>query len=543
MFSEPIVGKNFFGREDVLGLLSKRVKAMGEGYRQNVAITGQSLAGKSSLLQHFLYTELDDSFLPVYVEVLREDFPSFANKFIATLLYNSLKTKDEAVSESLGELLAKADALLPRTAQAMRAVLSGIEKDELDEAYTNLLALTSVIHEECRKPCVVILDEFDNIVHFKVKNPFLGFGKMIMVQKDTMYIISSSRNSAIKKILQEKLSLLFGNFEVVEVKGFDTKASSEFIGRKTAPLIMDEEARRFLIYFTDGNPYYIEQVCREAKEIARERSKGSVDADSVEDAIVKLVYGANGSIHQYLTNFLWDLIDTKSRDDMLLILSSIANGHKKIRDIAKDTRKGCGEVSRALSWLTGCGLLTKSGVFTIISDRVLEFWLSHVYGKRQRMLVNYIVNRARAYKDDIRSTTADFTRESRKSPAQRVFELFHLFSNELVDIDDRQFLLPQCSTVEIKSFDDVTPYLIGTSKERRWVCQIFEVPVQETHIAQYIRNVNSLDGKVARRILVPLAGIEENAKLLAKELKISIWSPDIINMLFRLYDRSGLVII
>lgn len=543
MFSEPIVGKNFFGREDILGLLGKRIKAMGEGYRQNVAITGQSLVGKSSLLQHFLYTALDDSFLPVYVEVLKEDFPSFANKFIATLLYNSLKSKDEPASEDLSELLAKAEKYLPKTAHAIRAVLAGIEKEEMDDAYSNLLGLTSVIKEECHKRCVVILDEFDNIAYFKVKNPFLNFGKMIMVQKDTMYIISSSRNSAIKKILQEKLSLLFGNFEVIEVRGFDAPVSLEFIKRKTAPLAVDEDIRKFLIYFTDGNPFYIEHICREAKEIARERSSGTIDAESIEEAVLNLVYGANGTIHQYLTNFLLDLLDTKSREEMLSVLSSIANGHKKIRDIAKDTRKGCGEVSRALSWLIGVGLLTKSGVFYVISDRMLEFWLSHVYVKRQRMLVNYIVNRVKAYKDDIRGHIADFMREARKSPAERVFELFHLFSNELVDIDDRQFLLPQCSKVEIKSFDDVTPYLIGTSREKRWVCQIFETPLQETRIAEFIRNINSIDGKVARRIIVPLAGIEENAKLLAKELKISIWSPDTMNLLFRLYDRRGLVIL
>ena len=48
MFSEPVIGERCFGREEVLELLNKRVLALKDGYRQNVALTGQSLSGTSS---------------------------------------------------------------------------------------------------------------------------------------------------------------------------------------------------------------------------------------------------------------------------------------------------------------------------------------------------------------------------------------------------------------------------------------------------------------------------------------------------------------
>ena len=50
MFSEPVVGDRFFGREEVLDLFNKRVAALKDGYRQNIALTGQSLSGKSSII-------------------------------------------------------------------------------------------------------------------------------------------------------------------------------------------------------------------------------------------------------------------------------------------------------------------------------------------------------------------------------------------------------------------------------------------------------------------------------------------------------------
>src|SRR3989338_1136627 len=98
VFSEPAVGEAFFGREEVLELLNKRVTALKDGYRQNVALTGQSLSGKSSILYHFLYTLKEQALIPVYVEVVREGFESFANKFIATLIYNALTKMGEPVN-------------------------------------------------------------------------------------------------------------------------------------------------------------------------------------------------------------------------------------------------------------------------------------------------------------------------------------------------------------------------------------------------------------------------------------------------------------
>ena len=67
MLNEPVVGKAFFGRSKILHTLEKRVNALKGGYRQNVALTGQMLAGKSSILYQFLYTLKDTSLVPVYI--------------------------------------------------------------------------------------------------------------------------------------------------------------------------------------------------------------------------------------------------------------------------------------------------------------------------------------------------------------------------------------------------------------------------------------------------------------------------------------------
>ena len=90
MFIEPVFGKKFFGREQVLATLHKRVTAMKGGYRQNIALTGPMLAGKSSILRHFLKSVKDSDVIPIYIELAGEDYNIFCTRYMATLLFEYL---------------------------------------------------------------------------------------------------------------------------------------------------------------------------------------------------------------------------------------------------------------------------------------------------------------------------------------------------------------------------------------------------------------------------------------------------------------------
>lgn len=541
MFSEPVVGEKFFGREEVLELLSKRTLALKDGYRQNIALTGQNLSGKTSILHHFLYSIKEEDFITIYVEVVKEPFRSFSNRFIATLLYNALTKTGEMVGFELENLLDKAQELLPKTYSAIRNINSCVDKGEFDEAYFNLLSLTSALKEEIKRSCVVILDEFDNLEHIGVKNPFLNFGKVIMIQKDTMYIVSSSRNQVFKKILSEKLSLLFGNFEIVKVSGFDTQGAKKYIETQASGFEIDALLKRFFIAFTDGNPFYLNQILRRSKEIAGDRMTSFIDSDIVVQAVMDLIYNANGVIHQYLLNFILDLIDTKYKERYFAILVSIASGRNKLSDISKNIRSKQADVSKDLLDLSQLGFIQKSGVFYKIDDPVMAFWLKNVYQKRKDILVDGIFNRNDVFVSEMKGYISDFLAESQKDVTAKIAQLFNAFSNELVQIDARHIKLPHFTKVEVKESPGQKQFIAAIFRGSSWLVQAYEEPVRENDIIDYIRNIKSSDYKIANKIIIPLRGMDENAKLLAKELKLSIWDLATINGLLGFYGKIRMV--
>ena len=541
MFSEPVVGEKFFGRGDVLELLNKRALALKDGYRQNVALTGQSLVGKSSIIHHFLRSIQEEGFIPIYVEVVKEHFKSFANKFIATMLYNALLKSGEQPAVELDKLLEKAARVFPKTHASIRHINAAIDKGDIDEAYSDLLGLTSILKDEVKMPCIVILDEFDNLEQIGVRNPFLNFGKVIMVQKDTMYIVSSSRNQAIKKILSEKLSLLFGNFEIVKISSFDTATANEYISMKSAGFEMADDVRKFLISFTGGNPFYLDKLVTRSRDMALERLSNFIGAERIAEAILELVYNSTGVIHQYLLNFMLDLLDTRYKERYISILISIANGQKKQAEIARNIRTKQGEVSTALIRLQELGLISKNGVAYGIDDCIFGFWLKFVYQRRKNLLVDGILNRSAIFRDDIISYVGNCIAESEHDVASRITELFNLFSNELVQIDSKQMRLPRFTKVEPKVFQDSKAFIAASFRGNTWVIQPYEEEVSENDIIVYIRNTKALGYKISNKVIIPLKGIDENARLLAKELKLSIWDISFINILLGLYDKRRII--
>lgn len=543
MFSEPAVKDRFFGRDDILELLNKRVCALKEGYRQNVALTGQSLSGKSSIILHFLHTIREEGFVDIYVEIVKEPFVSFLDKFIATMLYSVFTKMGLGFDMDLEKLLESAEKALPKTYHGIKKVIDLADNEKFDEAYSEMLSLTSILKSETALPCIVILDEFDNLEHIGVKNPFLNFGKVIMVQKDTMYIVSSSRNRAIKKIISEKLSLLFGNFEVVKVANFDLASSEKFIDMKLAGFDIDNSLKQFLYVFTDGNPFYLDQIASRAKSLAIERMSSCIDNEVIEDAILDLVYSANGSIHQYLMNFLLNLLDSKTRDTHFSVLIAIANGHRKQSAISRNARCKPAETAKALTYLLEAGLLSKSGVFYRIDDSMLEFWLKFVYQRRKGLLIGGTFDSRILFKSGVKKYIADFEEDLSENSASRIARLFNLFSNELVEIESRHIRLPHFTKVEVKNFIDGKKFISASFNRNFWVVVPYESCVTENDIVDYIKNIKSLECKVSNKIIMPLKGMDENAKLLAKELKISIWDGSVTNELLYAYGMNRMAII
>ena len=541
MFTQPVKGKQFFGREKILSKLEQRVNALKSGYRQNMALTGQMLSGKTSILHHFLECLKDTSLVPIYVEVGDKSFPVFASKFMATLLYAYLQSENLPVSEDMDSLLAQGEKVIPRTAEAIRKIQDDIIKRKYNIAYRELLELTSTLKEETQKPCIVILEEFHNLENYKIKNPFLQLGKIIMIQKSTMYIVSSSQRTTIQKILSEKLSLLFGKFEIIEVSGFGPKTSKFFLNEKISPISINEYYSDYILNLTDRNPFYLDVLLGKIKNIALKSNVTRVNVELLKEALTEVLYAPTGTLYQHFLNQIHFLLEKKMRKKYLNVLFALAEGSNKIKDVAPLIKGDDRILSKILEDLVNLDLVFKSGVFYKIHDTLFAFWLKNIYHKKEASFIDSIHDKSAEFKNFVENDIENYLIEYNQNLLERLRDLFGRFNGELVEIDKKVKKLPKFMKVEVLKYGEDKNYLSCETHKKYWVCKVKQSRVEETDVIDFIQRTYNKTS-TARRILIPLKDIDTNALLLAKEKGIWVWKLRSVNSLLRLYNKYDLIV-
>lgn len=546
MFSDPIVGGDFFGRQDIIELISKRARALKSGYRQNVAVIGHQQLGKTSLLRQFLHTFKDPDILAIYVEIKIQSLDYFVEKFIRSLLYQCVADQDMAsATESLTDLLKRAEAKVPKTVLRVAEIVSLLKRRHSEEAYSKLFELTTIVKQETGKNCIVILDEFHRLGDFGVRNAFSDFGKRIMVQKDTMYLLASSSFSASRKILAEKLSLLFGNFERVYLEPFDFETTFQFIDTKLSPVTAPRNFKHFLSAFTDGHPFFLQTITSHLRERALAKSEVTLSAATIEEVFLKLLYESQGILNQYFMKLISPWTQTGANGQPVLALTFLASGINKLKDIAYALNRSQSETLKLLQELMEHELVIKTGVFYRFHNKMFRFWLKEVYEYKELSLLGS-PGKAEGFARRIGESVAESDELLKLDVADRVSELFSLFRNDLIEFGEKKRKLPHFTEIiksqplehpENQSFRQFTAKGNGAC----WVCKIVEQKATEKEVLELVQGVSSDKKEISTKVLVALGGVDDNAKLLAKERKVLTLGLSKINALMDVYGIAPLV--
>ncbi len=544
MFIEPVFGKKFFGREEVLGTLHKRVTALKGGYRQNLALTGPMLTGKSSILRHFLKNIKDSGIIPLYIEMDGQDFQVFCKRFMATILYRYLKSAGLKIEGDFEALKKVCREMIPETVRCMDGVLRALRQKKEDEAYEKLLSLTSVFKTETGKSCIVILDEFQNLSDFRLKKPFQTFGKFIMVQKNTMYIVSSSQKTLLREILSRKLSLLFGNFEVIEINGFDNQTARSFISDKIRDLDSSGSIRSYLIQVSQGNPFYLEALADRFSELSREKNPRRDTKECLLEAFADLLYRSSGVLNQYFTNNINFFLERKARKRFIPVLLSLARGNSTIKAMQNDLGRIDKELGSKLQKLQDMDLIYNSGVFYKISDKLFEYWLRYVYILKGQSMIDDMDIKYLEFKRSLEEDYKRYCEFSSRDAVSVISDLFRSFRNEKIQVGMNCRKVPRFDTVESQALSASVFQIIGKVQNKKWICRIKQGDIADEHDICDLWELKAKDerSKIARKAFISLKGIEQNAFLLAKERNIWVWDMQQLNRILRLFGKFELVL-
>ena len=291
--------KNFFGRTSILNLLNRRVVDLKEGYRQNLAFLGNRYIGKTSILKKFSGDLEDEEIIEIYLDLDNKDFKYLFHKIAGSILYNFSKAKKLPLHEDLTLLIESTKKFLPQTIEAIKKIVQHIEKGKFLDAYLDVINLPEIFTFESGKFCIVVLDEFHNLEDLGIPQVFQELGKRIMTQKKCLYIVTSSLSGVAKDILSEKLSLLFGNFEVVDIAAFDLKTSQGFLRYNLKDTNISSSLRNFLIDFASGHPFYLNMISQEMIHLCAIHKQQEIYLPLLTQAIENTIFNRWGILSRH----------------------------------------------------------------------------------------------------------------------------------------------------------------------------------------------------------------------------------------------------
>jgi hypothetical protein len=521
-------------RKNFIELLEKRSRGLIDGYRQNIAVIGDELVGKTTLITRFLQRLDNNRLIPVYLEARPESVSSFARRFMAVLLYSFLVNSQIPLKEDLEFLILKSEKYIPQTTQQIKNILTALNKRKKNNIFSELLALPETIYQETNKSCIVIFDEFQNLEKLEQAGIYREWSKTLIAQKNTMYVIVSSQKFKTKTILSKDLSLLFGNFEVANIEPFTIKATEEYLQKYLGDLNLPKGLKDFIIHFTGGFPFYLNLLTEEINKSPNL---------PIGDILEKLLFEPAGILNQKFSVFIKRFIDLAASKDYLDIINLIASGHNKIKDISHLLKKPAADLNKRAAFLLENDIVSRNADFLKLNDRVFGFWMSYVYHQKQSSLVYDLDSQRNRFKENTELIINKFLQQSDKPVLERISELLKHFEDETIQIDKKKIKLNHFR--EIKSLElsnsGIKEYLLGRSNQGIWIVAFKNESLTENDITDFSRECRKYRSKLEKKIIVTHHDIDANARLRALDEKI--WAMDLngLNQIFDLFDMPRVI--
>lgn len=536
---------NFFGRKSILDLLKRRVIDLKEGYRQNIAFLGDRFIGKSSLLCKFIADLDDEAIVAIYLDLEHKNFQFFFSKFVGSILYRFSKMHQLVCHEDINLLMESTKKYIPQTVEAIKKIQANMAKGKMAESYRDLIALPELFTLESGKFCVIILDEFHHLEDFTVPNVFQDLGRKIMTQKRCLYIVASSLGGVARHIISERLSLLFGNFEMIQVTPFDVKTSQEFIAQNLRDIKISENLRNFLIDFTGGHPFYLNIICQKIMTLCSVYSQSEVFLPLLTQAIENTIFSRWSVLSRHFELAVNNLWMSKGNRTVLPILISLSNGKHKLQEISDTLKVAKNFVTQKVNRLIELGVVVKNGNFYYIQDKLLKYWIKYILQKRLSSIDASAAYQRLKFQEEIRCLVDDFTKVSQKDLPARIIELLRCFNDESFYLNGRLYKLPSFSGIvplKLRTVENLGINLIqASSNEGEWFIVLKESMLNESDVGMFLSESKKLDQKPQRRVIISLSDLDANARLRALQEKMWIWNEDELNTLLSLYDKPYIV--
>jgi Cdc6-like AAA superfamily ATPase len=543
MHIEPVTPEYFFDREGLFKKLEKRFQDFLQGYHRNFALIGPRYIGKTSLILKFLdflskgQSNLLEEVIPIYIEVNDIPLPNIAYKVVVSVLNRLLYGKLFAKSISgIEGILKELKGKKPAIAKMLLEIIDCQRKKNIAEMFDRILNLPKLIYDEIGSKTILILDEFCRFSNYGIKDWIKNLKEEVMVQSNTLFILISSEQEVAKEILNKELSLLFGNFEVIALKNFNSQQSIAFLENRLSGFSISKDIINTLVYLTKGFPLYLDLISREIRE--NFSKEDFIDEDKIIKVLDRLILDGQGFLNRFFYLEFDKLVSKQEKSDLIPFIFEIAHGINKISDLKKSL--GVNQTTNIKFGLNG--YIEKIGSFLRIKDPLFKIWINHFY--EPKMLGISLENDRKRLEliGELNKFKSKFsTIYDKQSNLKQIFiSLLKGFDNEYIEYDNRRKFLPKF--YDIFLIHEVEHFVVFQGlrlKGSPWLFIILKTKVGEDLVYEIMNILQGNLSKFSQKVVIALNEMDDTARIIFKAHKFWIWEEQLLERFVEIFADNS----
>ncbi|MBN2119456.1 MAG: ATP-binding protein [Candidatus Omnitrophica bacterium] len=527
----------FLTREEEYKTLDKRVNSFIEGYRQNIALIGPTLSGKTYFIEQFLEDKyLNEKTLPVYADLEYLSFSEFVRIIFTCLLFNFTKKQKGRSLDNLDLLILESEKSIPKTTEKMKNTLGLLALSQK----INFDSVTEVLDEfisETQIKLLLVVDNFTLLKDFP-KKLVSEFTKYIIAQKNIMFIFISGKIKEAELILSQELNILFGSFEKIYLENLSHQEALYCIDTRLQDKL-DANSKKFLIELTDGFPFYLEIIIQDLLDSSSEK----IDSRLLVTRLSNLLIDPGSCLYQIFMNKI-NRIKLSFKDKFLInpLLILIAQGYTRKKDLLALLKIDSQNLNAKLAKLLEINTLNKSGSFYFIPDKLFSFWVCSVFKIGITAPLIFHQDRKASIENKLLARLEEFKQADSQDNLQRFIDLVHLFKDDTVKTGKKSISLPHIKRLKIvPAHNEEMKFIIGEAKEYYLILAFKENSPEDTDILEFSNRCSYFRNKQPKKIFITLKKADVTAKLLAKEKRLFFWEREDVNLLLRLYNQPSII--
>ena len=338
----------------------------------NLVLISLRRMGKTGLIQHcYAQKELDEKYYTFFVDILHTASLQEFTFALGKEIYRQIVPKGKKLSltflQTIKSIAGKFGVDPITGLPSFNIDLGDIEKPELtlEEIFTYL--------EHADKPCVVAIDEFQQIHKYPEKNIEALLRGHIQKMQNCQFIFAGSERSMRQNMFLNSTRPFYQSADIMELNEIPFDVYCEFITKQfnDNDIAIATDIVKYIYDTFDGHTFYIQKTCNEAFSLVE---GNECTLDIVKQAITNIIIDKEPIYKEILSN----ISDKQKMILYAIAKDGVATRVTSVSFIKKHNLPSASSVQSAMQKLIEKGIVTERNNEFIVVDRFLGLWIKNI---------------------------------------------------------------------------------------------------------------------------------------------------------------------